>query len=98
MTYALAVICLVPVRLSRSEPVGSNRSMVADLREGWAEFTERSWVWVVVLVFMVLNGIHLGRWASSARPSPPNGPSSAATGGDMSCRRSRSVWSWGLWS
>jgi MFS family permease len=60
MTYALAVIFLVPVRLSRSESVGSNRSMVADLREGWAEFTERSWVWVVVLVFMVLNGIHLG--------------------------------------
>ena len=60
MTYALSVICLVPVRLSRSESVGSDRSMLADLREGWTEFTERTWVWVVVLVFMVLNGIHLG--------------------------------------
>lgn len=60
MTYPVAVACLLPVRLSRSDAVESSGSMLADLREGWTEFTERTWVWVVVLVFMVLNGIHLG--------------------------------------
>ncbi|GAB3581498.1 MFS transporter [Amycolatopsis endophytica] len=32
----------------------------ADLREGWREFTSRSWVWVVVLQFMVVNAVFAG--------------------------------------
>ena len=35
-------------------------SMMADLRVGWGEFTARSWVWLIVAVFGVLNAIHVG--------------------------------------
>ncbi len=33
---------------------------LADLREGWAEFVSRRWVWVVVLQFMVVNAALVG--------------------------------------
>lgn len=35
-------------------------SVIADLREGWREFTSRSWVWIVVLQFAVLNAAFTG--------------------------------------
>ncbi|GAA0962410.1 MFS transporter [Frigoribacterium faeni] len=35
-------------------------SVVADLREGWQEFTRRSWVWIVVAQFAVLNAAFVG--------------------------------------
>ncbi|GHE14128.1 MFS transporter [Streptomyces alanosinicus] len=31
-----------------------------ELREGWREFTARSWVWIVVLQFMVVNAVVAG--------------------------------------
>ncbi|MBE2999906.1 MFS transporter [Nocardiopsis sp. HNM0947] len=31
------------------------RGVLTDLREGWSEFTARTWVWVIVLQFMVVN-------------------------------------------
>jgi MFS family permease len=39
---------------------GSGSSVVADLREGWHEFTRRSWVWTVVAQFAVLNAAFVG--------------------------------------
>lgn len=33
---------------------------LADLREGWSEFVSRSWVWVVVLQFMIVNAAMSG--------------------------------------
>jgi MFS family permease len=35
-------------------------SVLADLREGWREFTRRSWVWTVVAQFAVLNAAFVG--------------------------------------
>ena len=40
--------------------VGSGSSVIADLREGWSEFTRRSWVWIVVAQFAVLNAAFVG--------------------------------------
>ncbi len=40
--------------------VAGGSSMIADLREGWGEFTARTWVWLIVAVFGVLNAIHVG--------------------------------------
>ncbi|MFX5668735.1 MFS transporter, partial [Acinetobacter baumannii] len=34
--------------------------MLSDLREGWREFTSRSWGWIVVLQFSVLNAAFTG--------------------------------------
>jgi len=39
---------------------GSGPSVLADLREGWQEFTRRSWVWIVVAQFAVLNAAFVG--------------------------------------
>ena len=34
--------------------------MLTDLRNGWSEFTSRTWLWLIVVVFGVLNAIHVG--------------------------------------
>ncbi len=39
---------------------GTGSSVLADLREGWQEFTRRSWVWIVVAQFAVLNAAFVG--------------------------------------
>ena len=58
LTYAVAIVCLARVGLSRTEPGRVRRpSMV---RERWTEFTRRQWLWVVVLAFGITNAIHVG--------------------------------------
>ncbi len=39
---------------------GPAASVWADLREGWREFASRSWIWIVVLQFAVLNAAFTG--------------------------------------
>jgi MFS family permease len=62
LTYAVAIVCLARVRLPRTDAAArpAQSSMVRELREGWSEFSGRQWLWVVVLVFGVLNAIHVG--------------------------------------
>lgn len=60
-TYAVAIVCLAQVRLPAQEAAPSRRaSMWRELRDGWSEFTSRTWLWVVVVVFGVNNAIHVG--------------------------------------
>ncbi|MFF5565191.1 MFS transporter [Streptomyces sp. NPDC012623] len=35
----------------------SGGSVIADLRDGWREFTGRSWLWTIVVQFAVVNGV-----------------------------------------
>jgi MFS family permease len=37
-------------------------SLLRDLRTGWDEFRSRTWLWVIVLAFMIMNAIHVGAW------------------------------------
>ncbi len=62
LTYVLAILCLIHVRLPARAIDGAapRPSMLRDLREGWSEFTSRTWLWLVVVVFGVLNAIHVG--------------------------------------
>lgn len=62
VTYVLAIGCLARVRIpGRVRGSGGPApGMLRDLREGWSEFTSRTWLWVVVVVFGVLNAIHVG--------------------------------------
>lgn len=62
LTYLVAILCLLKVRLpARVRDVGTSKpSMVSDLREGWTEFTSRTWLWLIVVVFGVLNAIFVG--------------------------------------
>ena len=47
-------------RVPRPVPAGARPSMVADLREGWAEFIKHTWLWATViqycLIMMAWNG------------------------------------------
>ena len=60
-TFAVATICYALVRVpdvrDRQAP---RRRVLTDLREGWIEFTRRTWLWVVVLGFMFLNAVFAG--------------------------------------
>ncbi len=61
-TYLLAILCLWRVRLPKRDPAlaPARTSMLGELRDGWAEFSSRTWLWVVVVVFGLLNAIHFG--------------------------------------
>lgn len=61
----LAVLASVPllarVRLPRrAQADAAGASLWHDLRTGWGEFRARTWLWVVVAVFAVLNAVHIG--------------------------------------
>ena len=61
-TYLVAILCLWQVRLPKREPslAPERTSMLRELRDGWSEFSSRTWLWVVVVVFGMLNAIHFG--------------------------------------
>lgn len=59
--YALAAVLFRGVRVSSgrsSDP--AHTSVLGDLRDGWTEFTRRSWTWVVVAQFAVVNAAFVG--------------------------------------
>lgn len=61
VTYAVAIVCLAQVRLPAHEGEARRRvSMLRELRDGWSEFTSRTWLWVIVVVFGINNAIHVG--------------------------------------
>ncbi|WP_432069523.1 MFS transporter [Streptomyces sp. AA1529] len=53
-TYLLSAVCLALLRLpaARGRPAGRTRYR-ADLAEGWREFRARTWMWSVILIWMV---------------------------------------------
>ncbi|WP_237321721.1 MFS transporter [Streptomyces sp. JJ36] len=61
-TYAVSALCLLLLRLGRPRPgeagaAGRDRpraSYRADLAEGWREFRARTWMWGVIVIWMVL--------------------------------------------
>jgi len=62
ITYLLAIFCLLRVRLPGRavDAAIPPATMLTDLREGWSEFTSRTWLWLIVVVFGALNAIHVG--------------------------------------
>ncbi|MCM0675236.1 MFS transporter [Micromonospora phytophila] len=60
LTFAIAAVAFTGVRVAASPARSTRTSIVADLREGWTEFTARTWVWVVVLGFMIVNAALAG--------------------------------------
>jgi MFS family permease len=61
VTYALAAGGYLGTRkhIPAAAPSRSTRPLT-ELREGWTEFRSRTWVWVVVLQFMVVNAAVVG--------------------------------------
>lgn len=61
VAFAAAAAFFSRLRLpERARSDAGRTSMLSDLREGWREFTSRSWVWIVVLQFAVLNAAFTG--------------------------------------
>ncbi|MFI6927527.1 MFS transporter [Nonomuraea spiralis] len=53
--FALAGVLIAMLRLTSAERARAERhSVLADLRDGWREFSSRQWLWVVVAQFSVL--------------------------------------------
>ncbi|PSK95670.1 putative MFS family arabinose efflux permease [Murinocardiopsis flavida] len=53
--FALAALCCLFVRVAALPPPAARIRVLGELKEGWSEFTARSWVWIVVVQFMVVN-------------------------------------------
>lgn len=62
-TYLVALACLARLRLPHRPPAGEPTTMLQELKEGWGAVRSRRWLWVVVVVFGVLNAIHTGAWS-----------------------------------
>ncbi|KQW49318.1 MFS transporter [Nocardioides sp. Root1257] len=60
VTWLVAALLLVPVRLPARASSGVEPSLVRELVEGWDFFRRTTWLWVVVLAFGFLNVIHAG--------------------------------------
>lgn len=60
VTWLVAALLLIPVRLPARARTGTDPSMLRELREGWDYVRSTTWLWVVVLAFGVLNVIHAG--------------------------------------
>jgi predicted MFS family arabinose efflux permease len=61
-TFALSAACLLGLRLARSAPADRG-SFLDDVREGWAVFSSRTWVWSFVVYFGIAN-LFWGSWSS----------------------------------
>ncbi len=59
VTFAISAMCLSGIRVaSKAEAaVDAGDSVFEDLREGWREFRQRTWLWVIVLEFAALNAL-----------------------------------------
>ncbi len=55
-TFAISAAFLARVQAPRLRP-GAAASFLTDLREGWSEFSSRTWIWVIVLSASITNAI-----------------------------------------
>lgn len=61
-TYLVATVLIRQVRVPPRAPGGERDSVLRQLRDGWTLFTGRTWLWVVVSAFALLNAVHSGAW------------------------------------
>ena len=54
-SFLLSGALFATLRVEATKAGAVRSSVLADLREGWGEFTARTWVWVVVVAFMLIN-------------------------------------------
>ncbi|MFL5833857.1 MAG: MFS transporter [Solirubrobacterales bacterium] len=62
LTFAVSAACLLAMRIAPRDPEPQG-SFFADLREGWAAFRSRRWVWAFVAYFAMVN-LLWGAWGT----------------------------------
>ncbi len=75
---AVAIPVLAMVRLPA--PARGSSTMLGDLVSGWHEFRTRTWLWVIVAAFAVLNAIHAGVWGVAGPYIAKNDPAFGVAG------------------
>ncbi len=60
-SFLVAAMCFGAIRLDAQERLPASNVLV-DLREGWTAFRSRTWLWVVVLAFGVINAAEAAGW------------------------------------
>jgi MFS family permease len=60
VTYLVAALLLLPIRLPAPPPREDAESILRDLRTGWTFFRSTAWLWIIVLAFGFLNALHSG--------------------------------------
>ncbi len=63
-TWFIASACMARIRVPTTRSTEQRTSGLRDLRDGWSAFTARTWVWVVVAAFAVLNAIQAGAFST----------------------------------
>jgi MFS family permease len=58
--FVVAGLCFALVRVTMPARSGERSNVLADLRTGWSEFRSRTWLWVVVAGFSLLNAAWTG--------------------------------------
>ena len=58
-SFFLAAILLAMIRIPKTLRIEAS-NFLAELREGWREFTSRTWLWVIVVQFGFCNAITVG--------------------------------------
>jgi MFS family permease len=58
-TYLVAALLLGAIRLSATARIEAS-NMLAELRDGWREFSSRTWLWTIVVAFGFINAAHSG--------------------------------------
>lgn len=61
-TFLLATLALTRVRLPPALGSDETPSFLGQLREGWTQVRSRTWLWVIILAFGVINAIQAGAW------------------------------------
>ena len=61
LSFVVAAACFATIRLAPAVRLPSV-NVLTDLREGWSAFRSRTWLWVVVLAFSVINAVHAAGW------------------------------------
>jgi MFS-type transporter involved in bile tolerance (Atg22 family) len=59
-TFLVSAVLLAGVRAPAAVRTGPSRTLLAQLREGWQEFTARQWVWVMVAQLAFVNVLLAG--------------------------------------
>ncbi|WP_245657172.1 MFS transporter [Herbidospora mongoliensis] len=57
-TFLISGLCLIAMRVKLTKAAAT--SLISDLREGWAEFRSRTWMWSVILVWAVYGIVLFG--------------------------------------
>ena len=59
VTYFAAAFLLGRIAIPRSARI-AGANMLAELRDGWREFSSRTWLWTIVVAFGFMNAAHSG--------------------------------------